>query len=81
MAVEQFLPLDCTAKARVKGVLFHRHRYERQESLQHITFLFMSSLKDKGAVQYCKHIILFYLHSAKGGAVSTGCSDLYDVIY
>ena len=21
------------------------------------------------------------LHSAKGGAVETGCSDLYDVIY
>ena len=22
-----------------------------------------------------------HLHSAKGGAVETGCSDLYDVIY
>ena len=29
-------------------------------------------------------ILYFYLgslHSAKGGAVETGCSDLYDVIY
>ena len=23
----------------------------------------------------------FVLHSAKGGAVETGCSDLYDVMY
>ena len=26
-AGEQFLLLDCTTKARVKGVYFHRHRY------------------------------------------------------
>ena len=24
---------------------------------------------------------LLYLHSAKGGAVETGCSDLYYVVY
>ena len=27
------------------------------------------------------YIYIYTLHSAKGGAVETGCSDLYGVIY
>ena len=28
-----------------------------------------------------RSIVIVNLHSAKGGAVETGCSDLYDAIY
>ena len=52
------------------------------------TFLFCSALWGVGGspeevrrLIQVMVMVAFCLHSAKGGAVETGCSELYDVIY